>query len=140
MSNVARSIVVVGLASVPLLLGSCASGRPAQALTPLTAVTATTEPAPPVVDEVPESTSLADLVEDCVAVVPVGAYLGNALLADMWRHALEDVTALRRNCEDLGTSNVDALRSLSRVWHDLESALAARAPLVAPPDGRADFD
>jgi hypothetical protein len=117
---------------VALSLASCGDTREAAALTPLIAPAATSVISSPPLNETPEPTSHAELVDDCVALVPVGAYVGNALLMEMWRHALEDVAVLRQNCDDLAKSNPAALQSLSDVWHDLERSLAAPAPPVPP--------
>lgn len=69
----------------------------------------------------------SDLVEDCVAYVQFGAFTANVLLSAMWDEAHHDPGELRRDCEDLGRSDVGGLRALSTGWTSLEGFFQAQA-------------
>lgn len=110
-------VVATGLAACGS--GDALSPETLPPIAPLTSFIVITEP-PTTLAQVP-----AHLIDDCVAYVQFGAYVGNSLLADMWDNAGQNVDNLRSDCEFLGRRDVGALTELSRQWIEAQAGLGS---------------
>lgn len=72
------------------------------------------------------------LIDDCVAFVQYGAFIGNSLLTEMWNAAGQDVATMRTTCEVTGRADITALEGMTAQWAEIQRyTSAATAPATS---------
>ena len=127
-----RTRSLLKLACVGLLLSGCADD---EAEAEPTASAAATPTSLVVVLNSAASSPVIDasvFVDDCVAYVPVAAFLGNPYMQIIWAMANQNPTDLRTVCQGMVATDPQGLQRMSEEKAALDAAPAATAPVVAP--------
>jgi hypothetical protein len=67
----------------------------------------------------------AELIEHCVDLVQVGAFLGDTELVTWWDDVERDEVALRHTCREVAVNDPWHLEQLSEEWRQMEALLLA---------------